>query len=115
MSSDWRSTLSKNVKRMRTDSGMGLREFARYVRLSYQTYSRIEQGRGCSVDNLGTLKTALRVSWDELLDPVTCSHKWVTYIDDLLRCTECKTLGREVVYTQDDDVPEVVQEPTEGV
>lgn len=95
---DWRFRLATNAKRLRTASGMGLREFARYTGLSYQSYVRVEQGRGCAVDNLQTLKTALKVTWDELLEIDECVHQWEPYVDGLKKCPLCKSLGEEIVY-----------------
>ncbi len=80
-----------------------MREIARKAGVSYGTYWRAELGRGCGIDTLYALHRKLDLSWDDMLEPVTCEHEWEPCVDDLSRCRKCKCIGREVNWNEPDN------------
>lgn len=82
----WAVSLANAVKMMRALSGMGLREYARHIRINPATLSRIERGYGCDLDKLVTIHKATKVSYEVLLDDCCTDAKWrVNKARDLTR------------------------------
>lgn len=67
MNQPWKQRLADVVKLDRDITGDGLREYARRVGMSVATICRIEQGKGCDVDNLLTLHRARGISVHTML------------------------------------------------
>lgn len=63
----WAKALGDVMTLLREIKGMGLREHARAIGLNPATLSRIEQGKGCDVDQLVKIHKATSVSYDRLL------------------------------------------------
>lgn len=67
MNSVWKERLAEVVKLDREMCGDGMREYARRIGMSVATVCRIEQGKGCDVDNLLTLHRARGISVHTML------------------------------------------------
>lgn len=65
--SEWKARLAAVVKLDREMLDDGMREYARRVGMSLATICRIEQGKGCDVDNLLALHRARGIAIHTML------------------------------------------------